>query len=199
MSERFDPAEVGAALRLDRAADDVLAGLAPGGVDLETGAVVERLARGHAAEPPPALGLRVGTLLRRERRRRHAVRVAAAALGLLFALQGLGSLVAGSWVARNLDVAFDSHAYVEVGILLLALGLVMVAGALERRWLDLAVLAGTPVGIAFAAHGASELGEFPAGGVLHLCQGAVAIALGALWWQARRYVFAPGAKRGRGR
>jgi hypothetical protein len=199
MSERFDPDEIGAALRLDRAADDVLAGRVLRGVDPDTGALVERLARGHAAEPPPALAHRVGTQLRRERRRRETVRVAAAALGLLFVVQALGSLLAGSWVARNLDVAFDEHAFVEAGIVLLALGLVMVAGALERRWLDLAVIAGTPVGIAFAAHGASELGEFPAGGVLHLSQGVVALALGVLWWQTRRYVLAPGAKRGRGR
>jgi hypothetical protein len=199
MSERFDPDEIGAALRLDRAADDVLAGRVPRGVDPATGVLFERLARGHAAEPSPALAHRVGTQMRRERRRREAVRVAAAALGLLFVVQALGSLLAGSWVARNLDVAFDEHAFVEAGIVLLALGLVMVAGALERRWLDLAVIAGTPVGIAFAAHGASELGEFPAGGVLHLSQGVVALALGVLWWQTRRYVLAPGAKRGRGR
>jgi hypothetical protein len=199
MSERFDPDEIGAALRLDRAADDVLAGRIPRGVDPETGVLFERLARGHAAEPSPALAHRVGTQMRRERRRRELVRVAAAALGLLFVVQALGSLLAGSWVARNLDVAFDEHAFVEAGIVLLALGLVMVAGALERRWLDLAVIAGTPVGIAFAAHGASELGEFPAGGVLHLSQGVVALALGVLWWQTRRYVLAPGAKRGRGR
>jgi hypothetical protein len=199
MSERFDPDEIAAAQRLDRAAEDALEGRGPREVDPETAAVLERLARGHAPEPPPPLWHRVGTLLRRERRRRQAVRVAAAALGLLFVGQGLGNLLAGSWVARNLDVAFDSHAFVEGGIVLLALGLVMVAGALERRWLDLAVLAGTPVGIAFAAHGASELGEFPAGGVLHLCQGVVAIALGVLWWQTRRYVLAPDAKRGRGR
>jgi hypothetical protein len=199
MSERFDPDELAAALRLDGAADDVLSGGAPRGLDPATDAVVERLARGHGAEPPPALGHRVGALVRRERRHRLAVRVAAATLGLLFVGQGVGSLVAGSWVARNLDVAFDSHAFVEGGIVLLALGMVMVAGALEQRWLDLAVLAGTPVGIAFAAHGSSELAEFPAGGVLHLCQGVAAVVLGSLWWRARRYVLAPGAKRGRGR
>jgi hypothetical protein len=199
MIERFDPDDVAAAVRLDRAVDDVLADDAPRGLDPATGAVVERLGRGHAAEPPRSLAERVGGQLRRERRYRLAVRVAAATLGLLFVGQGLGSLVAGSWVARNLDVPFDSHAFVEGGIVLLALGVVMLAGALERRWLDLAVLAGTPVGIAFAAHGASELAEFPAGGVLHLSQGVAAVALAALWWRSRRYVFAPLAKRGRGR
>jgi hypothetical protein len=194
MSERFDRDELAAAVRLDRAADDVLAGNAPGGLDPATAALVQRLARGHEAEPPPGLRHRVGSRLRREHRHRRAVRVAAAALGLLFVAQGLGSLVAGSWVARNLDVGFDSHAFVEGGIVLLALGVVMVAGALERRWLDLAVLAGAPVGIAFAAHGASELAEFPAGGVLHLSQGVAAVALAALWWRTRRYGFAPRAK-----
>jgi hypothetical protein len=198
MSERFDSDEFAAAVRLDRAADDVLAGGAPGGLDPASAALVERLVGGHEAEPPPGLGDRVGSLLRRERHWRRAVRVAATALGLLFVAQGLGSLVAGTWVARNLGVAFDSHAFVEGGIVLLALGVVMVAGALERRWLDLAVLAGAPVGIAFAANGASELVEFPAGGVLHLSQGVTAVALAALWWRTRRYVLAPRAKRGRG-
>jgi nitroreductase len=199
MSERFDPDEVAASVRLDRAADDVLAGGAPRDLDAITGAVVERLVRGRAAEPPPALADRVGGRLRRERRYRLAVRIAAVALALLFVAQGLGSLFAGSWVARNLDVAFDSHAFIEGGIVLVALGLVMLGGALERRWLDLAVIAGVPVGIAFAAHGASELAEFPAGGILHLSQGLAAVALGALWWRSRRYVFAPRAKRGHGR
>jgi hypothetical protein len=198
MSERFDRDELAAAVRLDRAADDVLAGNPAGSVDPATAALVERLVRDHEAEPSAGLRRRVGAGLWRERRLRRAVRVAAAALGLLFVAQGLGGLVAGRWVARNLDVAFDSHAFVEGGIVLLALGAVMVAGALERRWLDLAVLAGTPVGIAFAAHGASELAEFPAGGVLHLSQGVAAVTLAALWWRTRRYGFAPRAKRGRG-
>jgi hypothetical protein len=190
--------EFAASLRLDRAVDDVLEGGTPSGLDPDTGAVVERLAHGHRTVPPPGLVHRVAAQLRRERRSRRAVQIAAAMLGLLFLGQGLGNLLAGRWVARNLGVAFDSHAFVEGGIVLLALGLVMVAGALERRWLDLAVLAGTPVGIAFAAHGASELAEFPAGGVLHLSQGIAAVVLAALWWRTRRYVLAPRAKRGRG-
>jgi hypothetical protein len=198
MSERFDPDEVAAAMRLDRAVDDALAGGAVRGLDPATDAIVERLVRGHAGEPPPSLANRVGGQLRRERRYRLVLRGTAATLGLLFVGQALGSLVAGSWVARNLDVAYDSHAFVEGGIVLLALGVVMLAGALERRWLDLAVLAGTPVGIAFAVHGVSEFAEFPAGGVLHLSQGIAAAALGALWWRSRRYVFAPLAKRGHG-
>jgi ABC-type amino acid transport system permease subunit len=127
-----------------------------------------------------------------------AVRVAAATLGLLFVAQGLGSLLAGSWVARNLDVPFDSHAFVEGGTVLVALGIVMLGGALERRWIDLAAIAGIPVGIALAAHGAPELAEFPAGGILHLSQGVAALVLGALWWRTRRYVFAPRAKRRHG-
>ena len=198
MGERFDGDELAAAVRLDRAADDVLAGGAPGGLDPASAALVERLVGGHGAAPPLALAHRVRGMLRREHRWRAAVRVVAAALGLLFLVQGVGSLVAGSWVARNLGVPFDSHAFVEGGIVLLALGVVMMAGALERRWLDLAVLAGAPVGIAFAAHGASELAEFPAGGVLHLSQGVAAVALAALWWRTRRYGFVLRAKRGRG-
>ena len=98
--------------------------------------------------------------------------------------QGISNLLAGDWVARRLDVPFDSHTALEAGILLVALGGVALAGALVRQWLDLAVVAGVPVGLAFAVGGASELAEFPAGGVLHLSQGVAAVALAVLWWRA---------------
>jgi hypothetical protein len=196
VTERFDRDEA-AALRLDRAVDDVLAGGAPSGVDAAMGAVLDRLVQAHRSEPPPALAARVAAIVRRERRHWLRAQVAAAALAVLFLAQGLGNLLAGEWVARGLDVPFNSHSAIEAGILLLALGGVVLAGALERRWLDLAVLAGAPVGLAFAVHGSSELAEFPAGGVLHFSQGVAAVTLALLWWRVRRYVFAPAAKRGR--
>lgn len=198
MTERFDADELAAALLVDRAADDVLAGDPPADVDPATGAALERLAEAHRPEPPPPLAGRVAAIARRGRRLWLRARVAAAILGLLFLGQGMGNLLFGDWVARGLEVPFDSHAFVEGGILLLALGGVVLAGALARRCLDLAVAAGAPVGLAFAVHGWSELAEFPAGGVLHVSQGAAAVALAVAWWRARRYVFPSRAKRGHG-
>lgn len=198
MTERFDRDELVAATRLDRAVEDVLAGAGAAGVDPETDELVERLLAAHRVQPPPALAARIAPALRRERRLGLLLRVATAVLGLLFLGQGMGNLVAGEWVARGLDTTFDSHTFFEGGVLLLALGAVVLAGALRRRWLNLAVAAGAPVGLALAVNGWSELGEFPAGGVLHLSQGAVAAVLAVLWWRSRRYVFAPGAKEGYG-
>jgi len=126
------------------------------------------------------------------------IRIAAAALALMFVGQGAGDLLFGSWVARHLHAALDRHLLFEAGVVLIALGAVLLAGAVARRWLDLAVVAGTPVGLAFAIHGWPELSEFPAGGVLHLAQGVVAVTLVLLWWHARRYGLARLAKREHG-
>jgi hypothetical protein len=181
-----------AALRLDAAVDDVLSGMPPN-IDAATASALERLAAAHRVDPPPALA---GRIRAAERARWRPARLAAAALAMLFLGQGLSSLVSGRWVARNLDVPFDAHASFELGLLLFALGGVVLAGALARRWLDLAAAAGVPLGIAFAVSGLSELGEFPGGGVLHLSQGVAAIALAAFWWRARRYVLPFRPKRG---
>jgi hypothetical protein len=196
VTERFDPTDVAAALLLDRAVDDALAGRVASNVDAATGAALRRLVEAHEGEPPPALAAQIGAAVRRaEQRRWLPVQVAAAVLACLLLGQGLGDLFNAEWVARNLGVAFDSHAYFEGGVVLLSLGAVVMAGALARRWIDIAALAGAPVGVAFAINGFSELAEFPAGGVLHLSQGAAALALAVLWWRARRYVLAFGAKR----
>jgi hypothetical protein len=184
--------EPDAAAQLDAAVDDALAGRPAAGVDAATASVLTRLVAAHATQPPPALAARIRAA---ERSRWQPARLAAAALAMLFLGQGLSNLVAGRWVAGQLDVAFDAHASFESGILLLALAGVVLAGAIARRWLDIAALAGAPVGLAFAIVGLSELSEFPGGGVLHLGQGVAAVALIALWWRARRYVLPFGAKR----
>jgi hypothetical protein len=189
VTEPFDRDELAAALQLDRAVEDVQAGGAPSGVDAATGAVLDRLVEAHRSEPPPALSARVKAIVRRERRRWLHAQAAAAVLAVLLLAQGLSNLLAGDWVARRLDVPFDSHTAFEAGILLVALGGVVLAGAFVRHWLDLAVVAGVPVGLAFAVGGASELAEFPAGGVLHLSQGVAAVALAMLWWRARALRF----------
>jgi len=197
LSERFHPDEVAAAERLDAAVDEALAGRPADGADPATAALVAQLVAVHRDDPPPALVARIGATVRRTRARAWIpARVAAAALGLAFVGQGFGDLVAGHWVARHLHVAYDEHLLFEGGVVLLALGFVVLAGAVERRLLDLAVVVGSPVGLSFAIHGAHEITEFPAGGVLHLTQGACAVALAVLWWGTRRYGFARRAKRG---
>lgn len=197
MSEQLHPDELAAAERLDRAVDDVLAGRPGTSVDVSTSALLARLVAAHRDDPPPALAARIGAAVRRSRARSWLpARVAAAALGLVLVGQGFGNLVLGHWIARNLHTTYDEHLLFEGGVVLLALGCVVLAGAVDRRLLDLAVVVGAPVGLSFAIHGSSELTEFPAGGVLHLTQGVCALALALLWWRARRYGFGLRAKRG---
>jgi hypothetical protein len=177
-----------AAFELDRAIDDAIAGG-------EADPAVQGLVAMHRSEPPPALAARIGATVRRaERRRWLPVQIAAAWLGLLFVSQGLGNLVNAEWVARGLGEPLNTHAYFEGGIVLLALGGLVLAGAVARRRLGVAVVAGAPVGLVFALNGLDEVSEFPAGGVLHVSQGLAAIALALLWWRARRYVLPRRAK-----
>jgi MYXO-CTERM domain-containing protein len=178
-----------AARQLDRDIDDALAGREGGD------AAVRSLVEMHHDEPPPALVARIGATVRRaERRRWLPVQIAAAWLGLLLVGQGIGNLANPDWVAGQLGEPSDSHAYFEGGVLLLVLGGLVLAGALRRRRLGVAVLAGAPVGLVFALNGLGELSEVPAGGLLHVSQGLAAIALVALWWRARRYVLPRHAK-----
>jgi MFS family permease len=198
VSDRFDPDERVAAEELDRVVDDALAAGPAPGVDPQTSAVLRLLADAHRDDPTAGTAARIGARMRRaEERRWLPGRIAAAVLGAAFLAQGLGNLFAGRWVARHVDVPFDSHAFFEGGIALLALGAILFAAAFARRWLDLAVAAGVPAALALALHGAPEVDEFPAGGVLHLTQGVAALALLVLWWRARRYVLPPRANRGR--
>jgi hypothetical protein len=177
------------ALRLDQQIDEALAGREGGD------AAVRSLVEMHHDEPPPALVARIGAAVRREERRRWLpVQIAAAWLGLLLFGQGIGNLVSADWVASQLGEPSDSHAYFEGGVVLLVLGGLVLAGALTRRRLGVAVIAGAPVGLAFALNGLGELSEFPAGGLLHVSQGLAAVALAVLWWRARRYVLPRRAK-----
>jgi MFS family permease len=196
VTERFDSDEQAAAEALDRVVDDTLTARSAPGVDAQTSAVLRLLADAHRDDPTAATAARIGARVRQaEERRWLPGRIAAAVLGSAFLAQALGNLLAGRWVARHVDVAFDSHAFFEGGIALLALGAILLTAAFARRWIDLAVAAGVPAGLALALHGAPEVDEFPAGGILHLTQGVAALALLVLWWRARRYVFPPRAKR----
>jgi hypothetical protein len=198
VTERFDADELAAAARLDRAIDAATAGHPAAEADGATAALVEGLLRLHAVETPPGLPAVVRRRARERARDRASrpPRMAACALAAAFLVQATGSLLFGPWVAAGLRVPFDGHALFESGVAVLALAGVLLAGALARRWLDVAAAAGVPVGLAFAVHGLPELAVFPAGAALHLAQGAVAVALGALWWRWRRDVSRRWTKRG---
>lgn len=190
MTEGFDSREAAAALQLDRAIESVASGDEAPGVDAKTLALIQALLVSGRTDPPPALRERVKAALREAAYERVwlPARLAAALLALAFVGQGAGSLLFGRWVAGNLHIAFEPHLLFESGVALLALGGVVMAGALIRRLVGVALAAGAPVGLAFAAHGLPELAEFPAGGALHLSQGVAALALAVLWLRARRYV-----------
>ncbi len=195
MSEGFDPREVDAALSLDRTIDTVASGEDTPGLDAETRALIQALLAARRADAPPALKRRVQAAVHAARERAwRPARLAAAVLAVAFLAQGAGSLLFGPWVAGGLHVAFQPHLLFESGVALLALGGVVMAGALTRRLLDVALAAGAPVGVVFAVHGLPELVEFPAGGALHLSQGIAALVFAALWLSARRYVSRRGPK-----
>jgi hypothetical protein len=199
VTERFDPQEQATAEDLDAAVDEALAGKAVPGLDASTSAALRLLVDAHREDLAPSTAARITATVRgAEARRWLPARIAAAVLGLTFLVQGLGNLLAGRWVARHLDVGFDSHAFFEGGIVFLALAAILLAAALAQRWMESAAVAGALAGLALALHGAPEVDEFPAGGILHLAQGIAALALLVLWWRARRYVLPPLAKRRRG-
>lgn len=156
--------------------------------DPRTEALIQALLAADAGEPSESLRDRVGAIVRRaESRRRRPARIAVALLGALLIGHGLGGIFNGDWVAENLGAAYDSHPYFEAGVALVALGALLVAGGVSRRLLEPAALAGIPAGLALGINGASELGEFPAGGVLHLSEGVVALVLLVAIWRIGRY------------
>ena len=122
-----------------------------------------------------------------EVRRWRPTRLAAAALASLLFAQGFGGLVWGEWVARGLGEPYSHHTYLEGGLVLIALSIVVAAGFLDRRALPVSVAGGTPIGVALGLNGLTEIGQFGAGFALHSLEGIAAIALVVLWWRARRY------------
>lgn len=182
--ERFDEVELVAAAALDAAVDRAIAGVA--GPDED--ATVLWLAGALRATPPPALARRVHAEHEQlEQRRWRPVQLVAAAVAALMLSQGVGNIVNGAWVARGLGEDYSPHAFLEGGLALIAVGIAVAAGVLRRSWLPVSVAAGAPLAVVFGVNGVGEIGEFAAGAALHLTQGALGLALAALWWRARRY------------
>jgi hypothetical protein len=181
--ESFDPAEVAAAEALDDQIDEVLAGRA--GPD--TARTVTWLSTMVRTDPPAGLAQRVEEHHERVLRRHWwPVRLAAGALACLFISQGVGNLVIGDWVARGIGEAHSLHFVREGAFALIAAGLAILTGVLQRRMVPVSVLAGVPLAIAFGISGIGEIGVFAAGAVLHITQGVVGVALAVTYWRYRR-------------
>lgn len=185
MTEPYDDDEARAAVALDEEIGAVLAGRPARAGD----GTVHWLAAALRTDPPPALARRVATETAAAARRRLApLRVIAAAMAYLFLSHGIGNLVNPAWIARNVGEANAPHFATEGGLALVAVGIVAAVAAARPVWLPAAVMGGVPLGLAFGALGAQEIGEFTGGAVLHLSQLAIAVALGIGWWRGRRYV-----------
>ena len=146
------------------------------------------LATAMRVSPPESTFRKVADQVSAARRRRWLpVQMAAAALGLLLFWHGLSNVFMGEWLASQLGEPYNPHVVFEGGIAFVAAGLAVLAGAYRARWLPVAVAIGAPFGILLAANGAHEVTEFALGAVLHLAEGAFAIALLVTWWLAWRY------------
>lgn len=184
MVDSFDERNLAGAEALDAEIDRVLVGRPRSTAD----PVITWLTAAVRSDPPAAVATRVEVEhARREQARWRPVQVAAAALAALLLSQGIGNIVNGPWVARGVGEPYSPHTFIEGGFALVAAGIAVAAGVFRRSWLPVSVTAGVPLGVALGVHGLPEVGEFAAGAVLHLSQGAIAVLLGLAWWRARRY------------
>lgn len=183
LDEPFDPAEIADAEALDRQIDAALSGRA----GPEVSPAISWLVAATRVDPPAALAARVERRREQELDRRwRPARHLAGAMAYLLVSQGLGGFFVGDWVADGVGEAYSPHVNRELGFALIAAGIAVLAGALRRRWMPVAVAAGTPLGVALGVHGVTEIGVFGPGAVLHLSQGAVALALIYAYWRFRR-------------
>lgn len=181
---------------LDRAIDDVRAGR---GSDHPDGALVALLAEAHRPPLPADVRGRIGGRLEGLSRRPRVlwgIRLAAAALGGLFLVQGVPSLAGPAQLAEFLGLQSEPHIYQEVGILAIAMAAASIAAAVRPRLLAGVVAAVVPAGVALGIFGIFEIGHSPNPGaeMLHIAQALASGVLGLLWWRWRRDVPTAGAK-----
>ena len=180
---RFDDVELEAAEILDGAIETVLRG----------GASDDPLLNGlvHALAVPVPTDL--ATLVRArataddDRRSRTwlPARLAAAVLAYLYVVSGIVNIFFGHWLARTVDNPYAPHVYREGGLAFLAVGAVVGWAAVRPRWLDAAVLVGSPLGILVAINGAGEIINLRAGALDHVPELLFAVALALFWWRAK--------------
>jgi hypothetical protein len=100
---------------------------------------------------------------------------------------GIGNIWNHDWVADNIHEGHSPHAYIEGGVAILAVTVLLGAAVLTYRALPYAVASAAPLGLVYGIRGFDEIGKFTAGAVLHIGQGVLGVALFATWWWARRY------------
>ncbi len=187
MSPEFDAA---AADALDAQIDEMQLG---GVADPD----LQWLSNALSVEPSARVYRRIAdSIARRRAKWWRAAQVAAALLGVLIVWQGLSILLLGQWISRNLGEPYGEHMSFEGAFAFIAVGLVVMASALQRRWLPLGILAGVPLGFMLGVHGIPEVNTFAWGAVLHISEGVFAIVLLVTFLVAWRYSRADGAEDG---
>jgi len=64
-------------------------------------------------------------------------------------------------------------------------GAVVAWAAVRPRWLEVAVMVGSPLGVLLAVNGAGEIIHLRTGALDHVPQLVSAVALAYFWWRAR--------------
>lgn len=181
--ERYDPAELAAAERLDVAVTATLQGRPPRDAD----PVALWLAASLRPEPPETVRHRVARAVRRAGRTTWwPIQAAAVLLALAFTSQALGGLFASDFIAEGVHEAHSPHVSVESALAYLAAAAAVAAGAIRRVWTPVSVAVGTPLGTVLGVRGAFELGSFTAGGVFHLTEGVLALLLLVVFLRYRK-------------
>lgn len=191
MSEDFD------ADALDASIDDVLTGRA--GSDADPGllwlaaasrptAPASLVARIDAQMQPAAVGSKIPARQRPflDDRPSLLLSAIAAALAFAFVFQAMGNIVAGDWIAENLGEPHGPHAYFEGALAMTAAAVCALAAAVRRSWAGVSVLTCSPLALSLGVHGLGEIGQFAAGAVLHVTEGALGLLLIGAWWWDRR-------------
>lgn len=192
-SEQFDPVDIAAAERLDDAISAVLDGRdVPNAPDPE----LELLAGGLRPDPPASTYVSVDRILHpapagRRRRRWSAAQVAAAALGAILIIHGVGNMIAGEWISASLGEPFNQHAMVDGGLAFIAVGAAIAVASTRRQWLPVAVIVGVPLGLVMGGRSLHEIGVFAWGAVAHGAVGVAALVLLVTYVLGRRYSFRP--------
>jgi len=179
----FDPAELAAAETLDAAIEAALVG------GRSDDPVIAGLLQTLAVDPPTRLASQVRRRIEAERDRRGPAwwpaRMAAAVFAAFLLASGVTPIFFGHWLARTVGNPYAPHVYREGGLAFIAVSAVMAGAALRPRWLDLAVVIGSPLGVLLGINGAGEVIHLRAGALDHVPETLSALALAYFWWQAK--------------
>ncbi|MFE0751183.1 hypothetical protein [Gordonia sp. NPDC058843] len=188
--DAFDPAHVAAAEQLDDAISAVLAGRQGAGSPAPE---LRWLATAFRPDPPDSTyaevdrRVRMSMTAQTSRLRWTAAQVAAAVLGVILVIHGIGNMVAGEWISTSLGEPYNQHAMVDGGLAFIALGASVAVASTRRRWLPVAVIVGVPLGLVMGGRGVHEIGVFAWGAVAHGAVGVAALVLLVTYVLGRRY------------